>query len=47
MIRPRALAAGTGMSRTVDSGDFWQGQTETVQALGGSNLSSSAVKVGP
>ncbi|NCD16198.1 MAG: type VI secretion protein [Actinobacteria bacterium] len=30
MIRARALAAGTGMSRTVDGGDFWQGQTETV-----------------
>ncbi len=24
MIRARALAAGTGMSRTVDGGDFWQ-----------------------
>ena len=30
IIRARALAAGTGMSRTVDGGDFWQGQTETV-----------------
>ncbi len=30
MIRARALAAGTGMSRTVDGGDFWQGQTEAV-----------------
>ena len=30
MIRARALAAGTGMARTVDGGDFWQGQTETV-----------------
>lgn len=30
MIRARGLAAGTGMSRTVDGGDFWQGQTESV-----------------
>ncbi|MEE6296623.1 type IV secretory system conjugative DNA transfer family protein [Georgenia wangjunii] len=30
MIRARALAAGTGMSRTVEGGDFWQGQTEAV-----------------
>lgn len=30
MIRARALAAGTGMSRHVDGGDFWQGQTEAV-----------------
>ena len=30
MIRARGLAAGTGMSRTVDGGDFWQGQTEAV-----------------
>ncbi len=28
MIRARGLAAGTGMSRTVDGGDFWQAQTE-------------------
>ena len=30
MIRARGLAAGTGMSRTVDGGDFWQAQTEAV-----------------
>lgn len=30
MIRARGLAAGTGMSRTTDGGDFWQAQTETV-----------------
>jgi type IV secretion system protein VirD4 len=30
MIRARGLAAGTGMSRSVDGGDFWQGQTESV-----------------
>ena len=30
MIRARGLSAGTGMSRTVDGGDFWQAQTETV-----------------
>ncbi|MDQ0375949.1 type IV secretory pathway TraG/TraD family ATPase VirD4 [Cellulomonas humilata] len=30
MIRARGLAAGTGMSRTVEGGDFWQGQTESV-----------------
>jgi type IV secretory pathway TraG/TraD family ATPase VirD4 len=30
MIRARALAAGTGLSRGVDQGDFWQGQTEAV-----------------
>lgn len=30
MIRARGLAAGTGMARGVDGGDFWQGQTESV-----------------
>jgi type IV secretory pathway TraG/TraD family ATPase VirD4 len=30
MIRARGLAAGTGMGRGVDGGDFWQGQTEAV-----------------
>jgi type IV secretion system protein VirD4 len=30
MIRARGLAAGTGMSRQVEGGDFWQGQTEAV-----------------
>ena len=30
MIRARGLAAGTGMSRSVDGGDFWQCQTESV-----------------
>jgi type IV secretory pathway TraG/TraD family ATPase VirD4 len=30
MIRARGLAAGTGISRTTDGGDFWQAQTETV-----------------
>ena len=30
MIRARGLAAGTGMSKSVDGGDFWQAQTETV-----------------
>lgn len=30
MIRARGLAAGTGISRGTDGGDFWQAQTETV-----------------
>ncbi len=30
MIRARGLAAGTGMSRGVEGGDFWAGQTEAV-----------------
>ncbi len=30
MIRARGLAAGTGISKTTDGGDFWQAQTETV-----------------
>jgi type IV secretion system protein VirD4 len=30
MIRARGLAAGTGMSRTMDDGDFWQSQSEAV-----------------
>jgi type IV secretion system protein VirD4 len=30
MIRARGLAAGTGMNRTVEGGDFWQAQTEAV-----------------
>ena len=30
MIRARGLSAGAGMSRSVDGGDFWQGQTESV-----------------
>ena len=30
MVRARGLAAGTGMSRQVEGGDFWQGQTEAV-----------------
>lgn len=30
MIRARGLAAGTGMAHTVEGGDFWQGQTESV-----------------
>ena len=30
MIRARGLAAGTGMTRTLDGGDFWAAQTETV-----------------
>ena len=30
MIRARGLAAGTGMHRSVEGGDFWQGQTESV-----------------
>lgn len=30
MVRARGLAAGTGMARTVEGGDFWAGQTEAV-----------------
>ncbi len=30
MIRARALASAIGMSRTVEGGDFWEGQTEAV-----------------
>jgi type IV secretion system protein VirD4 len=30
MVRARGLAAGTGMARTVEDGDFWAGQTEAV-----------------
>ena len=30
MIRARGLAAGTGMTRGVEGGDFWAGQTEAV-----------------
>ena len=30
MIRARGLAAGTGLNRGVDGGDFWAGQTESV-----------------
>lgn len=30
MIRARGLAAGTGMTRGVEGGDFWTGQTEAV-----------------
>lgn len=30
MIRARGLAAGTGIGRSTDAGDFWQAQTESV-----------------
>ncbi len=30
MVRARGLAAGTGIAHSVDGGDFWQGQTESV-----------------